>query len=240
MNRFAREINCTETKVTDWNEVYAQGTFKNVFKGVFCNGPRTNQPCVTKVLRRSAGCGVEYYDNELTIVRKTLELVTRFNQLDHIPMFVYVNIPEIFSTCTHNSYLGKVLIEPFIRNFIKLNSNSGWTLDNDSFLDKMCQALSHFSYHSTRGHFLLCDIQGGTFNKGFAISDPVIMSHRPGTYGPTDLGRDGIITFFAYHDCNEYCMDDWHRPKYRHPILKMKRGTSMIYRPSPQTSRYYL
>lgn len=49
----------------------------------------------------------------------------------------------------------------------------------------MMQALSHFSYSVTGGNLLLCDIQGGTFNKGFAITDPVIISNFAGRYGPT-------------------------------------------------------
>jgi hypothetical protein len=118
-------------------------------------------------------------------------------------------------------------------------TNSGWCLDDDSDMDKISQALSHYSYHCTRGNLLLCDIQGGSFNKGFAITDPVIMSHQEGRYGQTDLGRKGIITFFAYHDCNEYCMEHWHRPRQRVALLTRRIGTSMIFRPKAATARFY-
>jgi len=121
---------------------------------------------------------------------------------------------------------------------VKLNSNSGWVNHSGGGWSDVMQALSHFSYSVTGGNLLLCDIQGGTFNKGFAITDPVIISNFAGRYGPTDLGKDGIITFFAYHDCNDYCNASWRRPKYRSPVFNMKRGTSMFL-PKAKTSRYY-
>ena len=92
-----------------------------------------------------------------------------------------------------------MILEPMIRDFKKLNSNTGWCIRDESLMDDIAQALSHFSYHVTRGNQIICDIQGGNFNKGFALSDPVIMSNKKGQFGKTDLGKDGIITFFAHH-----------------------------------------
>jgi hypothetical protein len=50
-------------------------------------------------------------------------------------------------------------------------------------------------------------------NKGeeLVLSDPVILS-RTGDYGVTDLGRDGISSFFSQHDCNQHCRPNWTKP----------------------------
>jgi hypothetical protein len=235
---YGRDTNCTSFSI-DWDYTYAEGGFKYVYSGRFKNGPRSNQPCVAKVLKSSVPFSEsEYFKHEMAANYKTLDLITRFNaELDHIPIVIFLNIPTVCEI--NNRRWSKALLEPLIKNFTKFNSNSGWTLEDDSFLDRVSQALSHFTYHSTRGNFLLCDIQGGRFNKGFALTDPVIMSHRAGKFGPTDLGRDGIITFFAYHECNNFCESHWQRPKYRYPVFTKRRGTSLIRGPSAATSRYY-
>ena len=200
------------------------------------NGPRSNQPCVAKIPKEY---DANFVSNEMNNSNKALDLVTRFNAEmanNRIVPQVYVNIPTQARTDDDEV----VLVEPLIRNFEKFNSNSGWLDEDDETLNnKVAQALSHFSYHSTAGNLLLCDIQGGAFNKGFALTDPVIMSHTRGRYGCTDLGRDGIITFFAYHDCNEFCGNrHWQRPNSTYPILDRRQGTSVIYRPSQSTSYY--
>ena len=78
------------------------------------------------------------------------------------------------------------------------------------------QALSHYSYHITGGQLVLCDLQGGVVwtkkTKGIILTDPVILS-RSGSYGLTDLGQDGISTFFSRHVCNSYCRSHWAKPR---------------------------
>jgi hypothetical protein len=58
-------------------------------------------------------------------------------------------------------------------------------------------------FHLTQGlcHLLCC-----------VNADPVIMS-RTRSYGVTDLGPDGISTFFARHRCNRYCQSYWQKPR---------------------------
>lgn len=73
------------------------------------------------------------------------------------------------------------------------------------------QALSHYSYHKTSGQFLLCDIQGGFDDDGAILSDPAILS-RNMSYGVTDMGPEGISSFFALHRCNHYCDPNWSKP----------------------------
>ena len=74
---------------------------------------------------------------------------------------------------------------------------------------------------------LLCDLQGGVYKDGFVITDPVVMSVDR-EYGPTDLGAEGIATFFARHQCNEYCRANWMTPRDKNVYFKEQKGSSMI------------
>ena len=91
--------------------------------------------------------------------------------------------------------------EPFIQNYTKFNSNSGWADDSTPW-PRVMQALSHFSYHITSGQFVLCDLQGGIYSNAVVLTDPVILS-RSKRFGVTDLGPQGISSFFSNHVCNE-------------------------------------
>jgi hypothetical protein len=54
------------------------------------------------------------------------------------------------------------------------------------------------------------------------------MSQRQ-TYGPSDLGRDGICSFFQRHTCSQLCRGEWTRPKIvGRAVYPMREGTSMI------------
>ena len=54
-------------------------------------------------------------------------------------------------------YSEQVLVEDYlVGDFIKWNSNSGWTQHEGS----MIQAFCHWTYHYTDGKILLCDAQG--------------------------------------------------------------------------------
>ncbi len=57
-------------------------------------------------------------------------------------------------------------------------------------------ALSHFFYHYSGGQYLLCDLQGCSDDSGIILSDCVINSTAARRHGPSDLGPDGISTFF--------------------------------------------
>ena len=78
-----------------------------------------------------------------------------------------------------------VLCEPFIENYQKFNSNSGWN-DYSKGWGEAMQALSHFSYHVSDGSYVLCDLLGGIDQHEVILSDPVILS-RTREFGVTDL-----------------------------------------------------
>lgn len=82
------------------------------------------------------------------------------------------------------------------------------------------QALSHFSYDASGGQLILCDLQGGPDATGGAVlTDPAILSLEM-TYGGTDMGADGMYSFFNEHVCNSFCDENWLEPGYTAPFLR--------------------
>ncbi|KID94456.1 elongation factor 2 kinase, partial [Metarhizium majus ARSEF 297] len=164
-------------------------------------------------------------------VDKALEIVNKFNQLGVINKVVKINVPEVwhFTDDSFGDWSGqRHLCEPFIQNYQKFNSNTGWN-DESKAWGEVMQDLSHFSYHLSGGNFVLCDLQGGIYRYEIVLSDPVILS-RDRQYGVTDLGPDGISSFFAQHNCNTFCRPNWTRPANPMQYFRPVQGTTMIRR----------
>ncbi|WIA19927.1 hypothetical protein OEZ85_005816 [Tetradesmus obliquus] len=175
---------------------FDEGQFRYVAKGVYTNGPRCNQPCVCKWFKTGAVYEDTYFEKDLKAVDKAQEIIDTWNALN-ISNTIHLNRPEVWVFDRDSRRPGqKTLTEPFINNYTKFNSNSGWACSTDGWCEVM-QALSHFSYHRSGGQLVLCDLQGGMLSRGrgAVLTDPVIMS-RSRSYGVTDLGSDGISTFF--------------------------------------------
>ena len=148
---------------------------------------------------------------------------------------VQINLPEVWTfDSTSGTWAGKkVLQEPFIINYQKFNSNTGWA-DESIPWARVMQALSHFSYHISNGQTLLCDLQGGVYQDGVVLTDPVVMSTTR-QYGPTDLGSPGISSFFSNHTCNEFCRSNWRRPRDQQQYYRRSAGTTMEHVPTRAT-----
>jgi len=180
---------------------------------------------------------------DVSISRKAIEIVDQWNNsLDpaqlkaindlrpaslHPAACFQVIEPEIWVWGDASKYAGqKVLQEPYIRDFRKWNSNSGWQ-DASTPWGQIMQALSHFSYHVTGGECLLCDLQGGVNNvDGTVLTDPVILS-KDRRYGVTDLGEPGMSTWFSLHRCNKYCKAAWCKPHAARAVIEPVKGTTM-------------
>lgn len=206
----------------DLDHLYAQGTFKNVYLGVYTSGERKGQVCVAKRFKSGSVFENSYFANELITLRKSLEIIDRFNNREYVSCKIWLNLASVWN-CSHCSE--KFLHEPFLKNFEKFNSNTGWTRENNGWSDVL-QALSHFSYHISDGQYLLCDLQGAIYKEGMILTDPVIMSEKK-DFGPSDLGLDGISSFFAHHTCSKYCRPYWLLPTQRTPVFKKTMGTTM-------------
>mmetsp|Transcript_14330 Transcript_14330/g.36602 ORF Transcript_14330/g.36602 Transcript_14330/m.36602 type:complete len:192 (-) Transcript_14330:138-713(-) len=174
-----------------------------------------------------------FYDTDLKAVREALQLITMWNAKGLVDRMVKLNVPEVWTFDEESSaaWRGrKVLQEPFIDQYQKFNSNTGWSDDSIPW-SRVMQALSHFTYHVSGGLKLLCDLQGGAYSDGVVLTDPVVMSVAR-EYGPTDLGSAGISSFFAYHQCNEFCRSEWSRPRDQTPRYSRTAGTTMEHVPT--------
>lgn len=217
---------------------FAQGSFRWVAKGRYTEGGRAGQACVCKWFKTGGVLESHFYDSDLEASNEAIRIISKWNSQGLIDRIVRVNLPEVwtFDDYSSDEWAGKkVLQEPFIENYQKFNSNTGWSDDSIPWA-RVMQALSHFSYHATDGQTLLCDLQGGVYSDGVVLTDPVVMSNQR-CFGPTDLGPHGISTFFGNHFCNEFCRREWRKPhdqtRYHHSTA----GTTMVHHVPTRRSR---
>jgi hypothetical protein len=216
---------------------FAEGEFRWVSKGKYIEGRRKDQPCVCKWFKTGTVFEEKFFSLDIQAIEKALEIITLWNRERFIDKLIQINIPEVwtFEKTANATWAGaKVLQEPFIENYQKFNSNTGWA-SNKAPWARVMQALSHYSFHVTNGHYLLCDLQGGVLGDDIILTDPVILS-RKRQFGTTDLGTNGINSFFCYHKCNEFCHATWKKPTgltKRH--FQPKRGTAMMFSGSLRT-----
>lgn len=209
----------------DWSED-EEGSFRYCCYGTFRGGPRTGQQAVAKWFKP------EYYymedsffQTDENAVDRAILLISQFNNAGITDKIIRLNKGEIWSGGPNGT---QFLVEPYIENFEKFNSNTGWVHRRVRHSDtiQILQALSHFTYHISSGQFTLCDLQGGIYRNGVVLTDPVVCS-RNRRFGPPDLGMEGFSTFFARHRCNSYCQKHWSRPKDTNLYYPASRGTTM-------------
>ncbi|KAK7716907.1 transcription-associated protein 1 [Diaporthe eres] len=160
---YSRHNKSTSTTIRDTRFPFARGSFKNVWRGHYTNGPRQGEECVTKTFKTGSVFEAHFFELEMTVIEETQEIINAWNnaRLFHTP--VMLSHPEIFAFVDNGE---KALTEPFIHNFQKFNSNSGWAAQSGDEWSDALQALSHFSYHHSGGEMVLCDIQGGIYSDG--------------------------------------------------------------------------
>ncbi|KAI1169547.1 kinase-like domain-containing protein [Nemania sp. FL0916] len=211
-----------------WEEkVFASGAFKDVYQGWYIGGGRDGRRCVAKEFKTGSVFEESYFAEEMRVIERTQRIIDDCHKARFIDKRILLNRPEVWDRCHNGS---KTLVEPMIDNFEKFNSNTGWVSPTGDVWSEAMQALSHFSYHNSGGRLLLCDLQGGCYSNGYVLSDPVIMSQTKLSYGPTDLGPEGICVFFSRHKCGLYCRKEWLMPKIQGlgPVKSpMQRGTAM-------------
>ncbi|KAJ7213155.1 kinase-like domain-containing protein [Mycena pura] len=221
---YARLNNATRAEI-DQSQVFATGAFKIVWKGVYTVGARRGERCVAKEFKTGSVYEKRYFEEEMNVIRLTQGVIDAWHAEQIITRDIRLNTPQIWEMIATGA---KVLVEPMIENFEKFNSNTGWASNTGGAWSDAMQALSHFSFHNSNGEFLLCDLQGGVYSDGYVLSDPVIMS-RGQNCGPTDLGLDGIRSFFQRHRCGSFCKSGWMKPRViGRAVHPMRMGTTMI------------
>jgi len=206
--------------------VFAEGAFRYVYEGEYTVGRRRGEKCVVKMFKNNSEVyEASFFEMDIKAVDKALHIIEQWNAMGFIDKTIQLNVPQVWEQTTGAEIGRKQLVEPFIHNWQKFNSNSGW---NDDYMEwgRIMQALSHYSYHVSSGQFVLCDLQGGISSDGAILTDPVILS-RNRAYGVTDLGPDAIRNFFHHHVCNEFCRDEWTQPKYTYASMYPEKSTSM-------------
>eukprot|EP00961_Rhodomonas_salina_P113891 1531860-Rhodomonas_salina.3 len=224
----ARENDATSTSFEAWDldNPFSQGQFRWVAKGRYTEGRRQGEQCVCKWFKSGSVFEKEFFELDIHAVQKAEQIIKQWNFAGFVNRVIRLNIPQVW-TFTDGFRKGqKVLQEPFIENWQKFNSNSGWA-DDDTPWPRVMQALSHFSYHISSGQHVLCDLQGGVYSDGVVLTDPVILS-RNKEFGVTDLGPEGISSFFSRHTCNEFCKAQWSKPRDAVPYFPAQMGTSMV------------
>lgn len=93
-----------------------------------------------------------------------MDIINKYNEAHVIDRHIYLNKPEVWTFSAGTRVGQKVLIEPFIDNFQKFNSNTGWRDPSGTPWIQVMQSISHFSYHTSGGSLLLCDLQVGFCN----------------------------------------------------------------------------
>ena len=219
---FSRKNNATRASFIETK--FEDGAFKIVYKGEYTEGERKGEACVVKKFKSGSVFEASFFANDLKVVAKALEIINKFNNDHVIDKTILLNEPTVWVIRGTEE---NCLVEPMILNFEKFNSNSGWTPKETSPWIEVMQALSHYSYHVSQRTVLICDLQGGSYKDGFIITDPVIMSNTSGEYGPTDLGQEGISTFFGRHKCNKFCNAKWIAPANKKLYFDLEKGTSM-------------
>lgn len=149
----------------DKTRIFASGTFKDVWAGVYTGGARQGQRCVAKEFKTGSVYEDHYFEEEMRTIRRTTKIVDDFEAAGVIAEGgrILVNTPAIWE---YEDTGHKCLTEPMIDNFEKFNSNTGWAPILGTDWSDAMQGLSHFSFHNSNGRLLLCDIQGGVYSNG--------------------------------------------------------------------------
>jgi hypothetical protein len=217
----------------DQDNVFAEGAFRYVAKGEYTEGIRKGQVCVGKWFKSGIVYDEDMYEKDLKAVEQAVVIIQKFNDAKYLDKLIRINVPQVFARIAGDYKGSKLLVEPYVEDYQKFNSNSGWVPkeanpNSPASWSQAMQALSHFSYHISSGQFLLCDLQGGIYSNGIALSDPVVLSANQ-RFGPTDLGPKGMSSFFARHQCNRFCRSEWTKPREQFASIPLSSGTSMVF-----------
>ncbi|RYC59893.1 hypothetical protein CHU98_g6311 [Xylaria longipes] len=146
----SRKNNATEASIE--RQIFASGTFKNVYSGQYTAGTRAGQACVAKEFKTGSVYEDHYFAQEMNIIRCTQKVIDDWHDARVIDKRILLNTPEIWE---FEETGAKNLVEPMIENFEKFNSNTGWASITGGVWSEAMQALSHFSYHNSGGQLLL-------------------------------------------------------------------------------------
>ena len=149
-----------------------EGFFRWIALGEYTTGPNQSKISVCKWFKHDY---VEhslqhFYSSRDSVKEMATNIIEDFQSLCVCPFYISLNHYDTI-ICDELNPSGEgvtLLAQPFLENFQKFNSNTGWVLPKETQLNQVLQAISHFSYHASNGTCLLCDLQGIQYFNFFA------------------------------------------------------------------------
>ncbi|CAD7936050.1 unnamed protein product [Amoebophrya sp. A120] len=188
-----------------------EGQYKYVVRGEYRGGDYDGRPNVCKFLKKHTVFDDRLWLDDVRACERALAVIAAFHKYLHETnkpkASIKLNIPQVWRQSSEGAKKNQLmLVEPFLDNFSKFNSNTGACKKDESIM----QALSHFSYHISDGTELLCDMQSQRVGRQnvYVLSDIAICSEAR-AYGETDLGARGMENFLHYHRCGPFCSKAW-------------------------------
>lgn len=225
----AARTNLTSHDVRIGPRKIGEGEFREVLEGTYIGGNRNNQAAVCKRFKpQYRHLSRSFFASDFQIINETIYYAEAWNQECASGLEIMVNKGAIHHSNSGISYL----VEPEIRYFEKFTSNSGWIGDYDDWEVRAMAAFSHFTYHKSGGRLIVCDLQGryrdDRRKSRFELTDPAICSIGR-SYGATDLGQQGIESFFANYTPNEYSQSYWKKLHGSRAHFRRTKGTTFVF-----------
>ena len=230
----AARTNLSSQCVTIDYQVIGEGKFRTAYSGTYIGGNRNQQAAVCKCFKgHFRALENEYFASDFMIADKAIQYAEEWNRICAGNEKILITRGDV-----HTIAGTQYMVEPLIRNFTKFTSNNGWISDENGWEDEAMAAFTHFTYHRSGGHLIVCDLQGryrdnsrfGNNSKSrFELTDVAICS-RNRSYGPTDLGEKGINSFFHNYSRNQFSDMDgrWQMPRQTRQWFPKSSSTSMM------------
>ena len=201
------------------NTIVGRGAFRTAYAATYVGGNRNNQEAIAKCFKLEySGLEKDFFRSDFQVADKAIQYAEEWNDFCASDETILVTKGDVM-TINGKRYL----VEPLIRHFTKFTSNNGWISEDEGWCGETMEAFTHYTYHRSGGHLIVCDLQGryrhNRFKNSksrFELTDVAVCS-RSCAYGPTDLGEKGIDSFFHNHVCNQFCNVNgrWQRPNPR-------------------------
>lgn len=245
-----------ENKLEVVETPFAEGQTRLALKARVVKGTYEGYPegtdLVLKVIKpEHYNQGLRLGEEDVLVQKLASKYCKEFNRQGMANKRVYAIVGRIVTAqedAVHSSG-GRIMVkgEQFLieqriyGRYQKFNSNGSWSSGEFALPD----FFSHWTWVESGGKHLVCDLQGyrgrpggvpyGKSHDYYVFTDPVVMSDTRDKYGITDLGADGIETWFSGHRCNWLCLE--HGYEFRRPAsiapkqFVLRHNTTQLARP---------
>ena len=139
--------NCSKsTRCNDEGIEIGEGEFRVARREGCTEGPRTGKLCALKTFT-TGDVYEDFFTADIKAVDKAIDVVKDYQRAVAGPQLT-VNDPEVW---TYELSRRTVLVEPYLENFQKFNSNT----DKAAYEHAASQARSHVSHHQSSGRIVV-------------------------------------------------------------------------------------